>query len=700
MKTKSLITAIAVGCFALGSHAQTFNNVGTSYPGTPPPLNGTNAQLQTAQDNQLIFQGDNVFGSNALRNNIKVGIGVFNAPINGVVERLHLNDITASKVAMRMTNLTTGPTITDGFALGVNPAGEALLVQEESHAMRFYTTALERMRIQPNGYTGINTIGPGNRLELNTINGDPYFIGTIQPGGSSGLKFTNLTSVSTPLTTPPTNNVLSVDGSGNVILIPGSTSSITGANDGLSVTGGNVQLGGLCGSGLGALLNTREVPMAGFNINYTMPALSPSQILIGVPACTTGIGARVAVFSDTYQIAGAYRTIGNFGTNTAAGVAGSAQNLGSGNATGLAGVSLGSAGGIGTGVNGTSTSTTSNRNYGLHGAAANGTFQSIGVTANVTSSSSSQNYGVTGNIQSGTNTGATNYGFWSNVATSGLTNYGLFANVSGGTSNNYGVYANAGPSTGNIVETNYAGFFVGDVVTSGGNILVSDRKLKKDVKQIGKSIDIIKKLNPVSYSFDLENHKNLNLSNGTQYGFISQEVKDLLPELTTPIVFPAKLDNDGKELSKKEEYLGLNYNGFIAIMVDALKQQQTTIENQQKQIDELKALVIASSTDANTQSANRMAVNLSDKDVVVLNQNQPNPFAEQTVINYSIPQNAGLAQLVFYDASGRQIKTVDITTKGTGQLNVFANDLTNGIYSYTLVVDGKVIDTKKMVKQQ
>lgn len=78
----------------------------------------------------------------------------------------------------------------------------------------------------------------------------------------------------------------------------------------------------------------------------------------------------------------------------------------------------------------------------------------------------------------------------------------------------------------------------------------------------------------------------------------------------------------------------------------------------------------------------------------------PNPFAEQTVITYNIPQNTGFAQLLFYDMNGRQIKAVDITTKGKGQLNVFANDLTNGIYSYTLIVDGRIIDTKKMVKQQ
>lgn len=44
------------------------------------------------------------------------------------------------------------------------------------------------------------------------------------------------------------------------------------------------------------------------------------------------------------------------------------------------------------------------------------------------------------------------------------------------------------------------------------------------------------------------------------------------------------------------------------------------------------------------------------------------------------------------------IKTVDLDSRGDGQLNVFADDLSNGIYTYALFVDGKIIDTKKMVK--
>jgi hypothetical protein len=56
------------------------------------------------------------------------------------------------------------------------------------------------------------------------------------------------------------------------------------------------------------------------------------------------------------------------------------------------------------------------------------------------------------------------------------------------------------------------------------------------------------------------------------------------------------------------------------------------------------------------------------------------------------------AQMLFYDHNGRLINTVDLNGTGAGQLQVFANDLSNGVYQYVLVVDGEIMESKKMVK--
>ena len=79
--------------------------------------------------------------------------------------------------------------------------------------MLFYTNNIERVRITELGDVGINTPTPGNKVEINSDAPSPT-------PGSSGLRFTDLTTSSIPqanLFTPP--SVLSVDADGNVILV-------------------------------------------------------------------------------------------------------------------------------------------------------------------------------------------------------------------------------------------------------------------------------------------------------------------------------------------------------------------------------------------------------------------------------------------------------------------------------------------------
>lgn len=109
--------------------------------------------------------------------------------------------------------------------------------------------------------------------------------------------------------------------------------------------------------------------------------------------------------------------------------------------------------------------------------------------------------------------------------------------------------------------------------------------------------------------------------------------------------------------------------------------------------------IIRTTNNATQANLNQLDVELSDKDAVVLNQNVPNPFAEQTTITYNVPASIAKAQIIFYNGAGQIIQTVDITTRGKGKVNVFANDLSSGLYHYTLVVDGKVADSKKMVRE-
>ena len=85
---------------------------------------------------------------------------------------------------------------------------------------------------------------------------------------------------------------------------------------------------------------------------------------------------------------------------------------------------------------------------------------------------------------------------------------------------------------------------------------------------------------------------------------------------------------------------------------------------------------------------------------IILDQNSPNPFAEQTTITYTIPESVHDAKIMFYTNNGTILKTIEVTERGAGSVVVYASNLSEGLYSYTLIADGKIIDTKKMICQK
>lgn len=260
--------------------------------------------------------------------------------------------------------------------------------------------------------------------------------------------------------------------------------------------------------------------------------------------------------------------------------------------------------------------------------------------------------------------------------------------------------------------------FNGNITGSGINSYVSDSQFKTNIDTITNALSIIKQLKPKTYYFDTTNVYGFNFDNRKQFGFIAQEIEPLLPSLVKDNIKIAVQDSAGTVINPAVNYKSLNYNALFAILVKGLQEQQNKIDslttklNSKDSIQDarLTALenAIASCCSSNTTktannstqtSLNQMDIELSDKDVIVLNQNVPNPFAEQTTITYNVPSSVSKAQIIFFNNLGQVIQTVDIKTRGKGKINVFASDLSSGLYNYSLVADGKVIDNKKMMRE-
>lgn len=85
---------------------------------------------------------------------------------------------------------------------------------------------------------------------------------------------------------------------------------------------------------------------------------------------------------------------------------------------------------------------------------------------------------------------------------------------------------------------------------------------------------------------------------------------------------------------------------------------------------------------------------------VELLQNNPNPFDEATIISVMVnePDNYKNAFIAVYDLQGRQVKKLPINLEtGINEVVYFHGYNTTGTYVYSLEIDGKVVQSKRMI---
>jgi hypothetical protein len=140
---------------------------------------------------------------------------------------------------------------------------------------------------------------------------------------------------------------------------------------------------------------------------------------------------------------------------------------------------------------------------------------------------------------------------------------------------------------------------------------------------------------------------------------------------------------------------GLRYAEFVVPLVKAVQELSKQNDELKERVARLEALMNGQSSSANNQSAqisSPLGAGTSS-----LEQNMPNPFNQSTIIRYTLPAKFISAQIIIADQSGKVLKQVNISTAGSGMLNVQAESLSAGTYNYSLFIDDRLIDTKKMV---
>ena len=106
-----------------------------------------------------------------------------------------------------------------------------------------------------------------------------------------------------------------------------------------------------------------------------------------------------------------------------------------------------------------------------------------------------------------------------------------------------------------------------DLTVSGDVVISSDARLKSNIVSLGSTLPKLLQIDGKSYE----------MKGKQKIGVLAQEIKEVFPELVS--------EDDN-------EMLAVNYQGLVPVLINALKEQDAKMKEQEIEIDELKEIVL------------------------------------------------------------------------------------------------------------
>ena len=320
-----------------------------------------------------------------------------------------------------------------------------------------------------------------------------------------------------------------------------------------------------------------------------------------------------------------------------------------------------------------------------------------------------------------------------NPLTSGYTTstcYGLYSEILGtGTNRRYGVFSkitNNGiavcGSTSSVLPVptaSYAGYFNGLTHVEGnlsvsGNISgvllsksassSSTNTISDEMAEQEKAVLPIRLQRLTTHKIQINTPKQLFvLANDNESNELEEEVVEVNPEPSSMEKQILTKQHYGLDADQLEEVFpdlvyenedgtkSINYVEMVPILVQAINELSAKVETLE-----------GSNTAKKVVTRGTANVDGTEENVVLLSlgQNKPNPFGTTTSIEVSIPEVVQKAFIYVYDLQGKKVDQVDITARGKQTIQVNAGNLSDGMYLYSLIADGKVVETRRMIVEK
>jgi len=255
---------------------------------------------------------------------------------------------------------------------------------------------------------------------------------------------------------------------------------------------------------------------------------------------------------------------------------------------------------------------------------------------------------------------------------------GVNTNVPSTNQNSYGLDV----SGSNVFYVNGGGW-----IYCSGTWYPSDSSLKTDIKKLSGALDKLDKINGYNYHYrsnvmldkGIDKGKKFMADTAIHAGFMANEVQQIAP-------YAVKEVKNGK--------LAIDYAQMTPFLLEAIKELNTIIKQQAGQLNLLQARFNNLTSNLDSTAGNYKMATASNASYT-LYQNNPNPFNQQTSIAYSLNSNYSSAYIYIFDLQGGLKKSYQLN--GSGIITVKSNELSAGMYLYSLVVDGNQIDIKRML---
>jgi hypothetical protein len=158
----------------------------------------------------------------------------------------------------------------------------------------------------------------------------------------------------------------------------------------------------------------------------------------------------------------------------------------------------------------------------------------------------------------------------------------------------------------------------------------------------------------------------------SHYALDADKLEEVFPDLVY-------VNKDGSKV--------INYVEMIPLLVQSINELNEKIEVLQGQ---------SSSGRAKAAVRGTTGVNGTSISQNKLYQNTPNPFKETTTIHFTLADDARDAYICIFDMTGKPVKKLPVTT-GMDSVSFRGYEIGEGMFLYSLVVNGQEIDTKRMI---